>query len=94
MPGKDKGKAKDNEHEERCSFCGKLRSEVEDMFDGPGGNVRICDQCIALCNIMMAGKRPPVNVNMPPMNSNAFDMFEVPVYPNRRTKRRSLRRKQ
>ena len=80
MPGKDKGKAKDNEHEERCSFCGKLRSEVEDMFDGPGGNVRICDQCIALCNIMMAGKRPPVNVNMPPMNSNAFDMFEVPVY--------------
>ena len=80
MPGKDKGKNKDNEHEERCSFCGKLRSEVEDMFDGPGGNVRICDQCIALCNIMMAGKRPPVNVNMPPMNSNAFDMFEVPVY--------------
>ena len=82
MPGKEKNKG--NEKEERCSFCGKLRSEVEDMFDGPGGNVRICDQCIALCNIMMAGKRPPVNVNFPPVNPNInpndFDMFEVPMF--------------
>jgi ATP-dependent Clp protease ATP-binding subunit ClpX len=82
MPGKEKNKG--NEKEERCSFCGKLRSEVEDMFDGPGGNARIRDQCIALCNIMMAGKRPPVNVNFPPVNPNInpndFDMFEVPMF--------------
>lgn len=82
MPGKDKNKG--NEKEERCSFCGKLRSEVEDMFDGPGGNARICDQCIALCSIMMAGKRPPLNMNFPPMNPNinpnGFDMFEVPMF--------------
>lgn len=43
--------------EPKCSFCGKPLSMVDDMFDGPGGNVRICDQCIALCNIMMAGKQ-------------------------------------
>lgn len=49
-----------NFDEDRCSFCGKTRSSVDDMFDGPGGNVRICDQCVALCNIMMAGKH---NIN-------------------------------
>ena len=43
--------------DDRCSFCGKERSSVRDMFDGPGGKVRICDQCIALCNMMM-GKNP------------------------------------
>ena len=45
-----------NTEEPRCSFCGKLRSQVGEMFDGPGGSVRICDQCVMLCNIMMAGK--------------------------------------
>ena len=45
-----------NPEEDRCSFCGKTRANVDDMFEGPGGNVRICDQCIALCSIMMAGK--------------------------------------
>ncbi|MBQ9418951.1 MAG: ATP-dependent Clp protease ATP-binding subunit ClpX [Synergistaceae bacterium] len=49
MPPKDK-----NSDDRRCSFCGKTRSQVGDMFEGPGGTVRICDQCVALCNIMMA----------------------------------------
>ena len=40
----------------RCSFCGKTRSQVSDMFDGPGGKVRICDQCVTLCAIMMTDK--------------------------------------
>ena len=53
MPPKDKEHNHDND---RCSFCGKMRAQVGDMFDGPGGNVRICDQCVALCNIMMVGK--------------------------------------
>ncbi len=72
MPGKDKG----NDKEERCSFCGKLSSEVDEMFDGPGGNVRICDQCITLCNIMMAGKHTQANMNMD-ANSNAFSLFDM-----------------
>ena len=49
-------KNKNNHEDDRCSFCGKTRAQVQDMFDGPGGNVRICDQCIALCNIMMIGQ--------------------------------------
>ena len=54
MPPKDK---EHNHDKDRCSFCGKMRSQVEDMFDGPGGKVRICDQCVALCTIMMAEKQ-------------------------------------
>lgn len=57
-------KNRNNDHEnDRCSFCGKSRNAVDDMFDGPGGQVRICDQCIALCSIMMAGKA--VNASTP-----------------------------
>ncbi len=76
MPDKDN----DNNKEERCSFCGKLSSEVEDMFDGPGGNVRICDQCIALCNLLMSGKRPSPSANLNKdtnSNSNIFNLFEA-----------------
>ena len=54
MPDKKTKKPEDD----KCSFCGKTRAEVDDMFDGPGGNVRICDQCVALCSIMMLGRKP------------------------------------
>ncbi|MBQ6774355.1 MAG: ATP-dependent Clp protease ATP-binding subunit ClpX [Synergistaceae bacterium] len=57
--------------DDKCSFCGKERSSVRDMFDGPGGKVRICDQCIALCNIMMAGK----NLDVPPYPGRQRDMI-------------------
>ena len=55
---------------DRCSFCGKPRSEVEDMFDGPNGNVRICDQCIAVCNLMIATKD---GEEKPKRQMNIFD---------------------
>lgn len=58
MPS-DKNKNKNDEI--CCSFCGKPRSMVNDMLEGPNGNVRICDQCVALCNLMMSGK-PSQNV--------------------------------
>lgn len=57
--------------DDRCSFCGKERSSVRDMFDGPGGKVRICDQCIALCNIMMSGK----NLDVPPYPGRQRDII-------------------
>ena len=64
MPPKNK-----NIDNDRCSFCGKTRSQVQDMFDGPGGNVRICDQCVILCNIMMAENNSILNPNenFPPL---------------------------
>ena len=51
---------KSNKDEPRCSFCGKTLSMVGDMIDGPGGKVRICDQCVALCGLMLADKKPEV----------------------------------
>ncbi len=35
-----------------CSFCGKGQIEVKRLIAGPG--VYICDECIALCNEIMA----------------------------------------
>ena len=46
---------KDND--DKCSFCGKPRNAVEELFDGPGGRIHICDQCVAVCNLMMAEKK-------------------------------------
>lgn len=35
-----------------CSFCGKPNTEVKKIVAGPG--VRICDECIVLCNDIMS----------------------------------------
>ena len=43
---------------QKCSFCGKVRSEVGRLIAGPG--VHICDQCVALCNSLITrdGEKP------------------------------------
>jgi ClpX C4-type zinc finger len=41
----------------RCSFCGKRRDQVKKLVAGPG--VYICDQCIALCNEVIAEDSRP-----------------------------------
>lgn len=43
--GDDKGQLK-------CSFCGKLQEQVRKLVAGPG--VYICDECIELCNEIIA----------------------------------------
>ena len=35
-----------------CSFCGKSQREVKKLIAGP--NVYICDECISLCNDIIA----------------------------------------
>ncbi len=35
-----------------CSFCGRLRQEVNKLLAGPDG-VFICDECIGICNKIM-----------------------------------------
>jgi ATP-dependent Clp protease ATP-binding subunit ClpX len=37
----------------RCSFCGKNQDQVRRLIAGPGG-VYICDECVALCNEIIA----------------------------------------
>lgn len=42
-----------------CSFCGKGREEVEHLIAGRGA-VYICNECVALCNALLAeGETPP-----------------------------------
>lgn len=36
-----------------CSFCGQGRGEVQKLIAGPG--MSICDQCVDLCNRIIAG---------------------------------------
>jgi hypothetical protein len=38
----------------RCSFCGKSQTEVKTLVAGPG--VFICDECVALCQAIIAKK--------------------------------------
>lgn len=39
----------------RCSFCGKSQKEVKKLIAGPG--VYICDECIELCNDIIAEEK-------------------------------------
>jgi hypothetical protein len=39
--------------EYRCSFCGKDQDQVQRLIAGPGG-VYICDECVHLCNEILA----------------------------------------
>ena len=39
----------------RCSFCTKAHAEVKKMIAGPN-DVAICDECVDLCQRMIAGK--------------------------------------
>ena len=39
----------------RCSFCGKPSTDVEKVIAGPA--VYICNECIGLCNDILAAER-------------------------------------
>lgn len=49
------GKDKNNYGALCCSFCGKSQKEVKKLIAGPG--VYICDECIELCNDIIAEER-------------------------------------
>ena len=36
----------------RCSFCGKMQDQVKRIIAGPG--CYICDECVTLCNRIIA----------------------------------------
>ena len=44
----------DKNGEIRCSFCGRPRSQVNRLVSGNG--IYICDECIQLCNEIIAGE--------------------------------------
>jgi hypothetical protein len=47
----------------RCSFCGKRRDQVRRLIAGPG--VYICDECVALCNRVIADGEHPHSCQQP-----------------------------
>src|SRR5205823_6599515 len=47
-----------------CSFCGKQRREVRKLISGP--RVFICDQCVTLCNDILAKEEASERPKYPP----------------------------
>lgn len=50
----------------RCSFCAKSQREVRKLIAGP--SVYICDECIGLCNEILAEHAQPAPAAPPPEN--------------------------
>ncbi len=46
-----------------CSFCGKSREQARRLIAGPNG-VYICDECVSLCNEILA-EDTPFNPDLP-----------------------------
>jgi ATP-dependent Clp protease ATP-binding subunit ClpX len=42
-----------------CSFCFKSQHEVQKLISGPA-SIFICDECVALCDEIVAGRMPKV----------------------------------
>jgi ATP-dependent Clp protease ATP-binding subunit ClpX len=40
-----------------CSFCGKSEHQVDKLAAGPGG-IHICNECVAICQVIMDGEGP------------------------------------
>ena len=47
-----------------CSFCGKQRREVRKLISGP--RVFICDECVTLCNDILAKEEAAERPKFPP----------------------------
>jgi len=43
-----------------CTFCLKSQREVEKLIAGPG-NIAICNECVALCDVYIAGQTPQID---------------------------------
>ncbi len=47
----------EKKHTDECSFCGRSADQVDSLVAGP--NVNICNECIALCNDIIANQLRP-----------------------------------
>ena len=66
-----------------CSFCGKGQREVRKLIAGP--TVYICDECIRLCNDIIAEEaerdegRPAVSLPTPAEIKNFLDEYQAAI---------------
>ncbi|MDI6773783.1 MAG: ATP-dependent Clp protease ATP-binding subunit ClpX [Verrucomicrobiota bacterium] len=48
--------------QQTCSFCGKPQHQARRLIEGPNAN--ICDECVQLCNGMLAGEKEGTRIRM------------------------------
>jgi HSP20 family molecular chaperone IbpA len=80
----------------QCSFCGKTRDEVKKLIAGP--SAYICNECVDICNEIMADdmlagsvQPPPAGAWRPSVSLHEFDdvmvlRFELPGVAAQRVK--------
>lgn len=61
----------DNNKTKRCSFCGRSEDEVKKLIAGP--NVYICDECVEVCEGILADELEPEADNL------AEELKDVPT---------------
>jgi hypothetical protein len=58
-PGPDAAGAAPETKTLYCSFCFKSQHEVRKLISGRPAVIFICDECVELCNAIIAGGPPP-----------------------------------
>jgi hypothetical protein len=86
-PRMSKGEAKARRRTERvlgaklpktlhCSFCGKSQHVLEKLIAGPRG-VFICNECVGLCDTILAGKPIPPYGAFKPLEQPTAELVEL-----------------
>jgi ATP-dependent Clp protease ATP-binding subunit ClpX len=58
-----------------CSFCGKSQVEVEKLIAGP--TVFICNECVAMCDEIVAGRPVPDNGYTKPLERSTDQLLTL-----------------
>jgi hypothetical protein len=58
-----------------CSFCGKSQIEVEKLIAGP--TVFICNECVAMCNDVIAARPIPDNGYTKPLERSTEQLLSL-----------------
>jgi ATP-dependent Clp protease ATP-binding subunit ClpX len=58
-----------------CSFCGKSQHQVEKLIAGP--YVFICNECVALCDGIIAGKPLPDHASFKPLERPTPELLSL-----------------
>jgi ATP-dependent Clp protease ATP-binding subunit ClpX len=58
-----------------CSFCGKSQHKVKKLIAGP--RVFICDQCVGLCDKIIAGQEIPHQGSFNPLERPTEELLEL-----------------
>ena len=59
-----------------CSFCGKSQHQVKMLIAGPRG-VFICDECVGLCDTIIAGGEIPDHSGFKPLERPTEELLDL-----------------